>query len=228
MTLLDLQNTIHISFRNPELLQRAFTHRSYLNEEKQTHISNERLEFLGDSILSFLTSQYLYEQYPDFPEGILTNIRSTLVKTQSLACVSCELKLGELLLLSRGEEASGGRNNPSLLADAFEALLGATFLDSGIESVRKILETFLFPRTQKIVASKAYVDYKSLLQELIKQDSRISPTYEVIKSDGPDHAKTFWVQAMVDGKILGNGSGKSKQEAEQAAAADALEKMDNK
>jgi len=106
MTLLDLQNTIHISFRNPELLQRAFTHRSYLNEEKQTHISNERLEFLGDSILSFLTSQYLYEQYPDFPEGILTNIRSTLVKTQSLACVSCELKLGELLLLSRGEEAS--------------------------------------------------------------------------------------------------------------------------
>ncbi len=225
MTFDDLQKTINVSFNDKSLLERAFVHRSHLNEVKSKRVSNERLEFLGDSVLSFLTSHFLYEQYPDYPEGTLTNIRSSLVKTNSLADVARTLHLGELLLLSHGEEASGGRNNPSLLADVFEALLGAMFLDKGVDTVRLFLLTYLFPKTKEIVNTKAYVDYKSLLQEIIQQESRISPTYQVIKSEGPDHAKTFWVQATANGSPLGSGSGKSKQEAEQAAAYDALEKM---
>ncbi len=225
MTLEELQKNINIQFTSADLLKRAFIHRSHLNEAKNTHVSNERLEFLGDAVLSFCTSHYLYEQYPDFPEGTLTNIRSSLVKTQSLASVAQELHLGDLLKLSHGEEASGGRNNLSLLADCFEALLGAIFLDQGVETVRTFLTTYLFIRTKAIVEQKAYVDYKSLLQEIIQQESRISPTYQVVKSEGPDHAKTFWIQATVNNKILGEGTGKSKQEAEQAAASNALEKM---
>jgi len=225
MTLDELQQTIGITFHDKELLTRAFVHRSHLNEAHDMHISNERLEFLGDAVLSFLTSHFLYEQYPDFPEGTLTNIRSSLVKTNSLADVSRELHMGDLLLLSHGEESSGGRNNPSLLADEFEALLGAIFLDQGIETAKKFLSQFLFPKASTVVANKSYIDYKSLLQELIQQESRVSPTYQVVKSEGPDHAKTFWVEATADSRVLGSGSGKSKQDAEQSAALDALEKM---
>ena len=225
MTLDDLQKNIDIHFTDTELLGRAFIHRSHLNEAKNVRISNERLEFLGDAVLSFLTSHFLYEQYPNFPEGTLTNIRSSLVKTNSLAELARQLNLGELLLLSHGEEASGGRSNQSLLADCFEALLGAIFLDRGIETARKFLRTYLFTKAETIVEHKAYVDYKSELQEIIQQESRISPTYQVVKSEGPDHAKTFWIQTTANGTVLGAGTGKSKQEAEQAAAADALEKM---
>jgi ribonuclease-3 len=225
MTQEELQKTLGIQFKNLELLERAFVHRSHLNEAKNIRVSNERLEFLGDAVLSFLTSHYLYETYPNFPEGTLTNIRSSLVKTQSLAELARQLRLGDLLLLSHGEEASGGRNNQSLLADSFEALLGAIFLDQGIETAREFLTTHLFAKAKDIVENKAYVDYKSLLQEIIQQESRISPTYQVVKSEGPDHAKTFWIQATANGTVLGSGTGKSKQEAEQAAAADALEKM---
>lgn len=225
MTLDDLQQTIGIQFNDKELLQRAFVHRSHLNEARNLRISNERLEFLGDAVLSFLTSEYLYKQYPDYPEGTLTNIRSSLVKTHSLAEAAKNFKLGELLLLSHGEEASGGRNNPSLLADVFEALLGAMFLDVGIDSVRQFLTSALFVQTASIIENKAYIDYKSLFQEIIQQGSRVSPTYQVTKSEGPDHAKTFWVAAVVDGVTMGEGSGKSKQEAEQKAAYNALEKL---
>jgi ribonuclease III len=225
MTFDDLEKKLSITFQDKELLKRAFIHRSHLNEAREIRISNERLEFLGDAVLSFLTSHYLYELYPDFPEGTLTNIRSSMVKTNSLADTARELNLGELLLLSHGEEASGGRNNPSLLADAFEALLGAIYIDRGIETAKQFLTTFLFPKAKTIVEKKSYIDYKSLLQELIQQRSRTSPTYQVVKSEGPDHAKTFWVTAVDNGVSLGSGSGKSKQEAEQAAAADALEKM---
>jgi ribonuclease III len=225
MTIDELQNTLGITFHDNELLTRAFIHRSHLNETRDKHISNERLEFLGDAVLSFLTSHFLYEKYPDFPEGTLTNIRSSLVKTNSLADVSRELGIGELLLLSHGEESSGGRNNSSLLADAFEALLGAIYLDQGIETAKKFLLTFLFPKATTIVEHKSYIDYKSLLQELVQQKSRISPTYIVVRSEGPDHAKIFWVDAVTEGKTLGSGSGKSKQDAEQKAAQNALEKM---
>ncbi len=225
MTLTDLQKTLGITFTDQELLKRAFIHRSYLNEAKHIEKSNERLEFLGDAVLSFLTSHYLYTTYPEYPEGTLTNVRSSLVKTQSLAAIAGALHLGDLLLLSHGEEASGGRTNPSLLADVFEALLGAIFLDRGIQTAKDFLNAHLFPHAKEIIENKAYVDYKSLLQEIVQQKSRISPIYQVVKSEGPDHAKTFWVQAVAGDKVLGQGSGKSKQEAEQAAASDALEKI---
>jgi ribonuclease-3 len=222
MTFDDLQKTIGIRFKDPELLKLAFVHRSHLNEAKHIHTSNERLEFLGDAVLSMLTSQFLYRTYPEYPEGTLTNIRSSLVKTKSLSDISKSLGLGELLFLSHGEEASGGRTNQSLLADVFEALLGAIHLDQGIETARQFLETYLFPNAEGIIATKSYIDYKSLLQELIQQDSRVSPTYHVTRSEGPDHARMFWVEARAEGRVLGSGSGKSKQEAEQAAALAAL------
>lgn len=228
MTFEELQQNIGISFKNQELLKHAFYHRSYLNEARHIKESNERLEFLGDAVLSFLTSEFLYREYPEFPEGILTNIRSGLVKTKSLAEVATTLHLGSLLFLSHGEEDSGGRSNASLLADCFEALLGALYLDSGIDLARTFLTRHLFPRAQHIIDTKSYIDFKSLLQEVIQQDNKSSPTYRVAKSEGPDHAKTFWIEVLVGETIMGTGSGKSKQEGEQAAAAQALEKLGKK
>ena len=225
MTFDELQKNIGVQFTNSDLLKAAFVHRSYLNEMRTVKESNERLEFLGDAVLSFITSNFLYSTYPDYPEGTLTNIRSSLVKTQSLADSARALKLGELLFLSRGEEDSGGRSNSSLLADTFEALLGAIFLDQGVDTAKKFLETHVFPKAGEIIKNKSYIDYKSLLQEIIQSESRISPTYRVTKSEGPDHAKTFWVEAKTDTKILGVGMGKSKQEAESSAAANALAAM---
>lgn len=224
MTFEDLQTTIGITFTSTELLEQAFIHRSYLNESKESKHSNERLEFLGDAVLSFVTSRYLYITYPQFPEGTLTNIRSTLVKTKSLAAVAADLHLGTLLLLSRGEESSGGRTNESLLADCFEALLGAIFLDQGIDVATTFLTTYLLYKTETIIETKSYVDFKSLLQELTQEKTKMSPMYRVVKSEGPDHHKTFWVEVASGETILGSGVGKSKQEAEQQAAQDALGK----
>lgn len=224
MTFDQLQKTIGVTFQDKHLLKQAFVHRSYLNESREFKESNERLEFLGDAVLSFLTSHYLYTTYPDYPEGTLTNIRSTLVKTKSLSDAAKTLGLGDLLLLSHGEESSGGRNNESLLADCFEALLGSTFLDCGIDAARLFLSKFLFPKTAEIIKKKSYLDYKSLLQEVIQEEIKISPTYRVARSEGPDHDKTFWVEAVIGDRVIGRGVGKSKQEAEQAAAKDSLEK----
>lgn len=228
MSFESLQESIGVTFKSQELLHSAFYHRSYLNEARQIKESNERLEFLGDAVLSFLTSEYLYKKFPEFPEGTLTNIRSGLVKTKSLADVAATLGLGELLFLSHGEEESGGRKNQSLLADCFEALLGALYLDQGIEVARTYLTRFLFPNAQEIVDKKLYVDFKSYLQEVVQQEIKISPTYKVVRSEGPDHAKTFWIDVIVGDKTIGSGSGHSKQEGEQAAASDALEKMGKK
>jgi ribonuclease-3 len=224
MTLEQLQSDLGVHFTNTQLLQQAFVHRSHLNESKEFKESNERLEFLGDAVLSFVTSNYLYTTYPQFPEGILTNIRSTLVKTKSLSDVATTLHLGELLLLSHGEESSGGRQNDSLLADCFEAFLGALFLDQGIEAAITFLTKVLLTKSEDIIRTKSYVDYKSLLQELVQEKTKISPTYRVIKSEGPDHNKIFWVEVLMGESSLGQGKGKSKQEAEQQAASAALEK----
>jgi ribonuclease III len=228
MSFSDLQEKLKVTFRDQNLLKLAFVHRSYLNEDRKTRVSNERLEFLGDAVLSFLTSHYLYETYPQYPEGILTNIRSGLVKTKTLAECSQKLELGQLLFLSRGEEDSGGRHNQSLLADCFEALLGAMFLDQGIDVCRIFLTEQLFPEAKSIVENKSYIDFKSKLQEIVQETTKISPIYRVTKSEGPDHAKIFWMDVVVEDNILGSGMGKSKQEAEQSAAADALEKMRKK
>lgn len=223
-----LAKNLGITFKNTDLIAQSFIHRSYLNETRSIKQSNERLEFLGDSILSFLVSQYLYKNYKDFTEGELTNLRSSIVKTATLAKVAKDLGLGTLLLLSKGEEEGGGRINPSILADTFEALLGAIFLDLGLTPLDKILNRLLFPLLPKILAEKSYKDAKSIFQETVQEETKISPNYKVLSQKGPDHAKEFTVGVYVGNVLWGTGIGKSKQEGEMQAAAAALEKWRKK
>lgn len=223
-----LSKKIGVSFKNIKAVDQAFIHRSSLNESKKSQQSNERMEFLGDSVLSFLVSSYLYGKYPDFSEGELTNLRSSVVKTKTLADLSKTLDLGTYLYLSRGEEEGGGRNNPSLLADTFEALLGAIYIDQGILPVKKILESYLFGLLPKILEKKTYIDAKSEFQELVQEEGRISPLYKVLGEEGPDHAKEFTVGVYAASTLWGKGKGKSKQEAEMEAATVALEKWRKK
>ncbi len=218
-----LEDVTGIAFDDKKLLTQAFVHRSYLNETREKVESNERLEFLGDAVLSFFCSQHLYRTYPDQPEGMLTNIRSSVVKTETLAEVATQLEFGTYLFLSRGEEDGGGRTNPSLLADSFEAFLGAVFLDQGPKTAEEFLQKYLFVRIVDIVAKRSYLDYKSQLQERVQERQHVSPLYRVFRTEGQDHAKTFWVEVVVQDSILGRGSGRSKQEAEQSAAKEALE-----
>jgi ribonuclease III len=223
-TLETLATALHLSFKNSELFQLAFVHRSYLNETRGQTASNERLEFLGDSILSFIVSRHLYQTYPVLAEGELTNLRSSVVKTTTLAMIAKNLHLGEYLLLSRGEEEGGGRTNPSILADVFEALLGAIVLDQGVPAAEKVIARELFPLIPIILSEKSYKDAKSSFQELVQNQTKLSPVYKVIMEEGPDHAKEFTVGVYVGNKLFGEGKGKSKQIAEQVAAARALEK----
>lgn len=210
-------------FKNQKLLQQAFTHRSFLNETKENLSSNERLEFLGDSILSFVVSEYLYKKYPEFDEGILTNIRSLLVNTKNLAQTAKELDFGSLLKLSRGEEDSKGRQNQSLLADCFESFIGALFIDQGIQAVSDFLNLVLLPKSDEITKSKSFKDPKSLLQEYVQSKRQNSPVYKVLEESGPAHSKKFRIGAYVSGTLIGEGLGKSKREAEENAAAKTLE-----
>jgi len=211
--------------KNKKLLEEAFTHRSYLNESKEKIDSNERLEFLGDSILSFIVSDHLFRNYPVFNEGKLTNLRSLLVNTKMLADMAKECGLGSLLRLSKGEEESGGRENPSLLADSFESYLGALFLDQGIEEVKKFLNETIIPKADEFIKNNMLKDPKSLLQEYVQSKKQSSPLYKVLEEEGPAHSRTFRVGVFVNEKSLGQGSGKSKQEAEENAARKALEAL---
>jgi ribonuclease-3 len=212
-------------FKNQELLQLAFIHRSYLNESKETKESNERLEFLGDSILSFVVSEHLYKAYPEFDEGILTNLRSLVVNTKSLAKMAKKLNFGAHLMLSHGEEDSGGRENDSILANTFESVIGALFLDQGIEAVKTFLFTVLIPEIETYVEKKVFKDPKSLLQEYVQARKQNSPVYKVLHEEGPAHAKQFTIGVFVGDTKVGEGRGKSKQEAEEQAAEQALEKI---
>lgn len=210
-------------FKNQKLFEQAFFHRSYLNEAKQKIESNERLEFLGDSILSFLVSKYLFNTYPFFNEGTLTNLRSLLVNTKSLAQKAKELRFGELLKLSKGEEESKGRENESLLADSFEAFIGALFLDQGISVVEKFLLEVMLLKSHTLLQKDTLKDPKSLLQEYVQAKGKNSPVYKVLKEEGPSHAKTFSVGVYTDNVLIAKGEGKSKQSAEEMAATQALE-----
>ncbi|KKS98395.1 MAG: RNAse III, ribonuclease III [Candidatus Gottesmanbacteria bacterium GW2011_GWA2_43_14] len=223
-----LSEVIGLQFKDLSLINLAFIHRSYLNEAKDKIPSNERLEFLGDSILSFLTSEYLYRNYPKLPEGDLTNLRSSVVKTSTLAKLAKQLDLGLYLKLSHGEEEGGGRQNTSILADTFEAFLGAVYLDGGLEPVITILEKSLFPLIPVIYKDKSYKDAKSSFQELVQEQIKMSPVYRVLEEKGPDHAKEFTVGVFVGETKWGSGLGKNKQEAEQKAATDALVKWKKK
>lgn len=211
--------------KNTKLLEEALTHRSYLNEVKIKVPSNERLEFLGDSILSFIVSCYLFTKYPDFNEGKLTNLRSLLVNTKMLAELAKECDLGSRLRLSKGEEESGGRNNQSLLADTFEAFLGALFLDKGIEEVTTFVHATVIPQADEFIQKNLLKDPKSRFQEFVQSKKLGSLHYRVTLEEGPAHARKFTVGVYVNEELLGQGTGKSKQEAEEQAASSALLKL---
>lgn len=218
---------LNLDFKNPQLLKQAFIHRSYLNEIKSEKASNERLEFLGDSILSLVVSHHLYNLRKEDAEGELTNLRAYIVKTKSLAQAAKNLNLGDYLKLSKGEEVSGGRNNPQLLANSYEALLGAIFLDQGLEKVSQVIEDTLFKIFEKELRSGPPRDAKSNLQEIVQEKMKESPFYRILKTTGPDHAKEFVVGVYIRGKEMGQGIGPSKQLAEEKAATEALEKLTN-
>ncbi|MBP8590869.1 ribonuclease III [Candidatus Shapirobacteria bacterium] len=222
----EIEKTIGIIFKDKNWLKKAFTHRSYLNEERGgERVSNERLEFLGDAILEFWISEKLFNLFPDYPEGKLTNFRSRLVCTPSLAKISRRLNLGNFLLLSRGEEKENGRENPSLLANTFEALVGAIYQDQGLKKTAAFLEKQLKKEIKKTARQSLLKDYKSYLQEIIQEKEKITPSYKLLKSSGPAHKRKFVFAAMAGGKKIGEGRGASKQEAQQKAAQQALEKL---
>lgn len=212
------------TFKNKELLTQAFTHRSFLNETKEKISSNERLEFLGDSILSFIVSEYLFEKYQGYEEGMLTTLRSLLVNTKSLADSAKALDFGSLLRLSKGEEESKGRENQSLLADSFEAFIGALYLDSGLEATKEFLSDTILKKADTYVKKNTFKDPKSMLQEHVQSQKYNSPLYKVLDEQGPPHAKTFTIGVYVHNELWGKGIGRSKQEAQESAARSALEK----
>ncbi len=211
--------------KNSQLLKTALTHRSSLNESREKIESNERLEFLGDSILSFVVSSYLYTNYPEFDEGKLTNLRSLLVNTKMLANCASEAGLGKMLRLSKGEEEGGGRENPSILADVFEAYIGALFLDQGIEEGEKLINSFVLASADDFILKNLLKDPKSKFQEYVQSKKKGSPKYIVLEEKGPAHKREFSVGVYVEDKLFGKGSGPSKQKAEEEAAIEALEKI---
>lgn len=226
MDLKDIERKIELEFKNKDLLKTAFIHRSYLNEHPKERLShNERLEFLGDSVLGFIISDYLFQKFPKHPEGDLTNFRSSIVNAKILSVVAKELELGQYLFLSRGEEATGGRDRQYLLANTYESLLGAIYLDLGIEASTKFIHKNLLPHLKSIIEQKLYKDYKSQLQEIAQAKFNITPTYKIISEEGPDHTKTFETGAYLDRKLLSKGRGESKQVSEQKAAKLALDKL---
>jgi ribonuclease III len=205
-----------------DVYKTAFTHRSYLNEATDAKESNERLEFLGDSVLSLIVSTILYHKRPGDAEGDLTNLRSYIVKTPSLSRASAELELGKHLRMSKGEELSGGRSNTQLLANTYEALLGAIYIDQGIEAATNFVIETLVPLFEEEIEKGPPKDAKSLLQEVTQEKTKQSPKYKILDTTGPDHAKIFTVGVFVQGNQIGSGTGLSKQVAEEAAAAEAL------
>lgn len=224
-----LQQKLEIKFKNPQFLAQAMVHRSYLNEATGEELeSNERLEFLGDSVLAFFVSDWLYEKFPHYHEGELTNLRSNLVRASTLAQIANQLEIGQNLLMSRGERSSGGEENPSLLANSLEAVIGAIFIDQGIEVTRDFIKSQLDPFLKQIVSKGELKDDKSLLQEKIQVEIKETPVYKTLKEEGPDHDKIFTVGAYSQGKLLAQAKGKSKQEAEEKAAKAALEKIATK
>ncbi len=222
---LELQKKIGINFNNPDLLKNAFIHRSYLNEHKNFKgLSNERLEFLGDSVLSIVVSKHLYQELPTSPEGELTQFRAALVRTETLANLGKELELGKYLFLSKGEEDTGGRTNTSILANTFESLVGSIYLDQEIEIAEKFINKTILSNWKKLLKNAVY-DSKSKLQEVLQRLYHQSPNYSLISTWGPDHAKSFEMGVYLGSKLLGSGKGKNKQEAAQNAASDALKKV---
>ena len=220
----DLETAIGYRFKNITLLQNALTHSSYANERwHKSLLSNERLEFLGDSILGMTVAEYLYRNFPDRPEGELTRMRADMVCEKALAKVAARIELGGQMMLGNGEEQSGGRSRDSILADAVESVIAACFLDGGMDAARKFIDRFVLVEVP--VQKMHNADYKTALQELIQQKKNQVLTYALIGESGPDHDKRFEVEVRLNGTTIGTGSGSSKKRAEQDAARCAMEKM---
>jgi len=220
----DLESAIGYRFKNITLLQNALTHSSYANERwHDSLMSNERLEFLGDSILGMVVAEHLYKHFPNRPEGELTRMRADMVCETSLAAVANQLKLGQHLLLGHGEEQGGGRSRASILADAVESVIAASFLDGGMEAARGIIARFILCKVP--VAGLQNTDYKTKLQELVQQKRNQVLSYALTGESGPDHDKVFSVEVALNGKIVGAGTGSSKKRAEQDAARAAIEAL---
>lgn len=223
-----LESRLGLSFKDKSLLSRSLTHRSYLNENPGRVLEdNERLEFLGDAVLDFLVGAYLYHRFPEMSEGELTSLRAALVRTETLADFARSLEIGRFLLLGLGEADSGGRDRTPILCAAFEALVGAIYLDQGLEAVRKLVEPLLDPALVAILDDSLHIDAKSEFQVWAQAQFNITPHYRVVGSAGPDHAKIFTVQVCVGDKVWGEGNGRSKQSAAQAAAASALQRVES-
>ncbi len=221
----ELEASLGYAFRQRELLEHALTHSSWSNERGSGHLgSNERLEFLGDSVLGWMVAESLYRLFPQMPEGDMTRLRAELVCESSLAEASATIGLGKYLRLGRGEEQGGGRTRPSIIADAFEATLAAVYIDGGETPARAMVERFILSKLQKAAKNGSH-DYKTALQEKVQHLGLAAPVYRMVGESGPDHNKVFSAQVLYDGKVAGEGSGRSKKEAEQAAAKNALEAL---
>ena len=216
-----LEQTVGYVFRDPAVLDKALTHSSYANEAGRQLESNERLEFLGDAVLSILVSDHLFRHYDHLPEGELTKLRSALVCEKSLCGLARGIGLGEYLKLSRGEQNTGGRERDSILADAFEALLAAVYIDGGMSEAERFVARFVLPELQA-AHQPPFRDYKTALQEVIQQNPEEMLEYRLVGATGPDHDKRFVVEVLIDGNLVGRGEGRSKKDAEQAAAHEAL------
>ncbi|MDI9259944.1 ribonuclease III [Alicyclobacillus sendaiensis] len=217
---LELQELLNLQFKDVNLLKQAFTHASYRNEHRKLHVEdNERLEFLGDAVLELVVSDFLYRTYPRMPEGELTRMRAAIVCEASLVRFAKRLSFDQYIRLGRGEERSGGRSRPALLADVFEAFLGALYLDQGLEAVRQFVHTHMVPYLPDVSAG---LDYKTALQEFVQQRHQTPVRYVIVEERGPAHAREFVVQVELGGEVRGVGIGRSKKEAEQQAAAMAL------
>lgn len=225
-----LEKKIDYQFKNKNLLKEALTHRSYLNENPSWGLPhNERLEFLGDAVLELVVTEVLFKNYPQSSEGELTSIRSALVNYQMLANISREIILSDYILLSRGEAKDIGKARDVILANAFESLIGAIYLDGNYEAAEKFINYFVMKRVEEVIEKELYKDPKSLLQEIIQEKMKTTPTYDVISEKGPDHAKIFKVGVYFGDKLIAEGEGYSKQEAEVEAAKNALkQKAENK
>jgi ribonuclease III len=220
-----LQDQLGIHFTNDALLEQALTHRSYVNEHEHTDPAlgdNERLEFLGDAVLDFMVGDMLYQRFPDMPEGDLTRLRAALVRTESLAELASQIGLGQCLRIGKGEEASGGRERITNLCATFEAVVGALYLDNGLDAVRAFVTPRLDVLLQQILSDARDKDARSTLQEWSQAHHNLTPVYRTISSTGPDHQKEFLVAAVIGERIVAQGTGRSKQSAAQAAAREAL------
>lgn len=221
----DFARRLGLSFTNSLLLQRALTHRSYLNEHPEALEDNERLEFLGDAVLDFLVGAWLYNRFPEMSEGELTRLRSALVRTEQLADFACAQGYSAALRLGRGENQAGGRNRTALLCATFEAVVGALFIDSGLEAVRGYIQPLLGPAVAQILASHRDHDAKSRLQESVQSHGFAPPLYRTVAAYGPEHSMNFEVEVLVNDRVLARGKGTSKQAASQAAAQQALDEL---